>query len=272
MQMNQNKDLHELIQEHSVLLGCCIDSASPGIAELAGMLGFHFVWGDLEHLSVDLALAENFCRGADAGGALPMLRIAGANREHVLHALEAGARIVVVPMVESAATAKTIVQHGKYAPEGMRGVNGSSRGLRYGIGDKLRTMQWANEQTHLFVQIETVEGARRCSEIVATEGISGGLVGPADLSVTMGKPLAFEDPEVIALFRQSIRAIRREGKIAAAVAAHPVLLEVGLEEGLQVVVCAWETGGLRTIWERTLRDVGKQVRSYAAQRTEATVG
>ena len=65
--MNQDNDLQELIGEHGVLLGCCIDSASPGIAEMPGMLGFHFVWADLEHLSVDLALAENFCSGGGGG-------------------------------------------------------------------------------------------------------------------------------------------------------------------------------------------------------------
>ena len=245
-----------------MLLGCCIDSASPAIAEMAGMLGFDFVWADLEHLSVDRAQAENFCRGAKASGALSLLRVPGAERDHILHAMEAGANLVVVPMVESPETAETIVKHGKYAPLGMRGFNGSSRGIHYGIGDKLAMMARANEQTHLFVQIETMAAVQRCAEIVSVPGISGGLVGPADLTVSMGKPLAFDDPEVLAVFRNVIRTIRDCGKLAAAVAPHPSLVGAGLEQGLEMIVCALEVGTLRTSWAKTLRDVTAKARSF----------
>jgi len=136
MQTNGSRTVPSLIPERGVLLGCCIDSASPAIAELAGILGFDFVWADLKHLSVDRTQAENFCRGAKAGGALSLLRAPGAERDHILHALEAGANLVVVPMVESPETAVAIVRHGKYAPLGMRGFNGSPRGMQYGVGQR----------------------------------------------------------------------------------------------------------------------------------------
>jgi 2-keto-3-deoxy-L-rhamnonate aldolase RhmA len=272
MDRNQYRTLQSLIEEREVLLGCNIDGASPALAELAGMLGYDIVWADLEHLSIDWAQAENFCRGACAGGALPLLRVPNAEREHILHALEAGARLVVVPMVESPDTAQAVVRHGKYAALGMRGFNGSSRGLHYGIGDKLATMAWANEQTHLFVQIETVEAVRRCAEILAVPGISGGLVGPGDLSISMGKPLAFDDPEMIAMFRDAIRMIRESGKIAAAVAPHPALLQAGLNEGLQIVICASETIGLRTYWAQILRDVNAMLQSAGCRREGVSAG
>jgi len=246
-----------------VLLGCGIDSASPAVAELAGMLGYQVVWADLEHLSIDRAQAENFCRGASAGGALSVLRIPSADRDCVLHALEAGASIVVVPMVESPDTAEQAVRHGKFAPLGMRGFNGSSRGMSYGIGDKLERMAWANQHTHLFVQIETMAAVERCAEIVSVPGISGGLVGPADLSVSMGKPLAFDDPEVLAAFRHAVRVIREYGRIAASVTQHPSLLLAGLEEGLQIAICTTETATLRASWEKTLLDVTATIRSVA---------
>lgn len=246
-------ELERLLSEKTMLLGCGIDSASPAVAEMAGMLGYDVVWADLEHCSVDLRLAEEFCRGAKAGHALPMLRLPDSSRAHILHALEAGAQFVVVPMVESPEEAEAIVRHGKFSPLGRRGINGSSRGLRYGIGDKLESMRMADHDTYLFVQIETVEALRRCEEIVAVEGISGGLVGPADLSLSMGKPLSFDDPEVLAGFRQALRAIRRQGKISATVAGHPALIRAGVEEGLQILICAAERAGLREYLQQSLR-------------------
>src|SRR4051812_18492681 len=120
--MCENKsELHALIGRRKVLLGAACDSVSPVAAELAGILGFDCVWADLEHGPADWRDAQTFCQGAKAGGALSMLRIQSADRNHVLHALDIGASIVVVPMVESVEVAKDVVAHGKYAPLGKRG-------------------------------------------------------------------------------------------------------------------------------------------------------
>src|SRR5205814_9102179 len=120
---------------------------------------------------------------------LPLVRIPSAERTHVMRALEAGARIISVPMVESPETSRQIVEVGKYKPVGNRGFAGSTAGMRYGIGNPLGNTEWANRETHLFPQIETVTALRRCKEIVDVDGLSGGVIGPADLSFSMGKPL-----------------------------------------------------------------------------------
>src|SRR4029078_402134 len=104
-------ELHSLIARHKVLLCAACDSVSPIAAELAGMLGFDCVWADLEHGPADWRDAQTFCQGARSGGALPILRIQSADRNHVLHALDIGATMVVVPMVESVDTAKEVVVH-----------------------------------------------------------------------------------------------------------------------------------------------------------------
>ncbi|MEO7651748.1 MAG: aldolase/citrate lyase family protein [Bryobacteraceae bacterium] len=268
--MTPSDDLFELLEQHGVLLGCAVDSASAATAELAGMLGCDLVWADLEHCSVDFQQAENFCRGAKAGGSLPLLRVAGAERTQILHALEAGARLIVVPMVDSPELALEVVRHGKYAPLGIRGFNGSSRGLGYGIGNSVEKMRWCNEQTHLFVQIETVEAVRRCAEIVGVEGITGGLVGPGDLSVSMGRPLAFNDPEFLALFRKAVRTIREQGKVAATVSARPALTQAALEEGVQILICTTDTVCVRTHLGQVLREVRDQVRMLSSPRATVT--
>lgn len=253
--MQPISELHRRIAEKQVLVGAGIDSASPAMAEMAGMLGYDLVWGDLEHSAATSREAELFCMGAAAGGAWPLLRIQGLARTHILRALEAGARLVVAPMVESPEQAREFVEHGKYRPLGNRGFNGSARGLRYGIGDKLETMRWANRETHLFVQIETPAAVTRAAEIVGVDGITGGLVGPADLSVAAGKPLAFDDPEVLDLFSRAIRGIRSTGKIAAAAAGHPALINAARAAGIQILVCAGEWPGVRADFQRIQKEI-----------------
>ena len=254
MNKPMTSELHDRIQQKKLLLGAGIDSMHPANVELAGMLGFDVAWGDLEHGTGSPHQAELFCIAAKAGGMLPILRIPIAERPFIMLALEAGARLISVPMVESPETSRRIVEFGKYQPTGNRGVAMSTRGLRYGIGDPTTNIEWANRETHLFPQIETMTGFRRCKEIVDVEGISGGVIGPADLSISMGKPLEFDHPDVIEAVCSAIRQIRALGKIAISVTGHPVLAKASIEAGAQISVCATERSSLRTHWTQMVTD------------------
>jgi 2-keto-3-deoxy-L-rhamnonate aldolase RhmA len=251
--------LHALLRQRKVLLACGCDSVSPVAAELAGVLGFDAVWADLEHGPADWRDAQIFCQAAKAGGALTILRVQSGDRNHVLHALDIGANIVVVPMVESRETAQAVVQHGKYAPLGRRGFAGSPRGLGYGVeNDKVELIKRINRETHLFVQIETATALERCEEIVSVDGLSGALVGPADLSFSLGRPLDF-NADFIARFAAAIRTIRAQGKIAATATAHAGLIEAGIDAGLQILVAASEIISLRADWSRTLKEMKAKI-------------
>lgn len=257
--MKPISELDAKLQTGKILLGVGIETASASSAEMAGMLGFDLVWIDVEHGSPSAQQVETCCIGAKAGGAWPMVRIPSADRTHVLRALEAGARLVVVPMVESAEVSRKVVEYGKYRPYGNRGFAGSTRGLLYGISNALANTDWANRETHLFVQIETVDGLRNCAEIVAVEGISGGVLGPADLSFSMNKPLQFENPEIVSAVNDAIRQIRAQDKIAILVTANPVLIQAGIEAGVQVIVCASERASLRAHWQQTIQEVSSLI-------------
>jgi 2-keto-3-deoxy-L-rhamnonate aldolase RhmA len=250
---DETSELHALVNRKKVLLGAASDSVSPVSAELAGMIGFDCVWADLEHGPADWREAQTFCQGAKAGGAKSILRIQSADRNHILHALDVGANIVVVPMVESVETARDVVQHGKYAPIGKRGFAGSPRGISYGCADdKLELIRKANRETHLFVQIETVPALEKCEEIASVDGLTGCLVGPSDLSFSLGKPLDF-NPDFIGHFTRAIRTIRSKGKMAATATAHPGLVEAGIAAGLQIIICASEIVSLRADWAKTIK-------------------
>jgi 4-hydroxy-2-oxoheptanedioate aldolase len=237
--------LQRILAAKPVLLGSAIESGSPAFVEIAGRLGFDVAWLDLEHYRHSPHDVAAFCTACAASGSMPLLRIADASRESILPALEAGATFVVIPMVESAETARQIVRHGKFAPLGSRGYNSSTRGMSYGMISGIEMMRAADRDTYLFPQIETVEGARNCTEIVKVEGIEGALVGPADLSISAGMPLDYENPVFRKLYRSAITDIRDQGKIAATATAHPGLLEQAIDAGVQIIVCASDTGAVR---------------------------
>lgn len=253
--MNSDSELHERIRSKKMLYGCGIESLNPATTELAGMVGFDLVWGDLEHGAGSPNQVETFCIAAKAGGALPIIRISFTDRTHIMRALEAGARLVAVPMVETPEMAREIVEYGKYKPVGNRGFAGSTRGVRYGFTDPATSMAWANQETHLFPQIETAQALRRCAEIIGVEGISGAVIGPADLSISLGKPLKFDDPEVVAAVAEAIRITRSLGKIPILVSSHPALVRAAVEAGVQAFVCAGERPSLKAFWTQALKDI-----------------
>jgi len=252
--MTSVSELHARIEAKKVLVGCSIESFSPGYAEMAGMLGFDIVWADLEHMSGSPHQVELFCIGARAGGALPIVRVPFAERTHIMRPLEAGARLISIPMVETAETSRRIVEYGKYKPLGNRGFANTSRGLQYGIGNQLANTEWANRETHLFPQIETMDALRRCKEIIGVDGISGGVIGPADLSFSMGKPLKLDDSEMVDAVSHTVGEIRALNKIAIPVTRHPKLVRAALDAGAQVFVCVGERAGLCAHWQQTLRE------------------
>ena len=241
------------------LKGAAILSASPHVAEMAGLLGFDTVWIDVEHGGPSFHDVEALCMAAEAGGAVPTVRLPDHHRHHVLRALEVGARIVVVPMVNDAATAREIVRHGKFPPLGERGFNTRSRGLSYGLGgmEKItETFADANACTHLIAQIETVEAARSVAEICAVDGLSGVLVGPGDLSVSLGKTGQFGDPELIALVEGVMRAARAAGKHAGILVAPGPMLDAARAAGCDLYFCAGDVNDLARAWRAVLAAVG----------------
>jgi 4-hydroxy-2-oxoheptanedioate aldolase len=238
-----------------VLRGVAIVSGSPKIAEMAGKLGFDTVWIEVEHGGTTFAEVEILCMAAESGGAIPTVRLPNHHRENVLKALEVGAKIVVVPMVNNADIAKEIVTHGKFPPLGSRGFNTRSRGLNYGL-DGLAEIQTvfarANAETHLIAQIETIEAAQNIEDICAVDGISGILIGPGDLSVSLGKTAAFTDPELIELVVKVIGTTRKAGKHAGILVAPGPMLDAAKAAGCNLMFIGGDINDLAKAWRGLL--------------------
>jgi 2-keto-3-deoxy-L-rhamnonate aldolase RhmA len=201
-----------------------ISSFSTRLAELAGRAGFDIVWIEMEHGPVGFEGLETLCLAIEGGGAIPAVRLPNCDRNHVLRALEVGVRILIVPMVNDAATARTLVHHGKFPPLGSRGFSTRSRGVNYGLTELLTSFQQANEHTYLFGQIETMEGIRNLEEICATPGLSGIVIGPGDLSISMGLPGELNDPGLIGVVVDCVKKVRALGQCCGIVAGASPLL------------------------------------------------
>ena len=243
-----------------VIRGAAIVSAAPRLAHLAIKMGFDTVWAELEHGHIGYDTAELLCRAAESGGGFGTLRISGVKREFVLRALEVGARIVIAPMVSTVAQARELVCHGKFPPVGSRGYNSRSPGMHYGLGSPTDLMVQVNAETHLIAQIETQEAVSNLDGILDVEGLSGILIGPADLSVDMGMPLQFTDPKVIDTVTTCIGKARRAGKVGGIMAGPGPLLDAVIDAGANLIYYAGDIMDLAVRWRELLELTESRVR------------
>ena len=133
----------------------------------------------------------------------PLVRVPWNEPGIIGKTLDAGARGVIIPMVNSVAEAEQAVRACRYAPAGARSY-GPLRANYYAGSDYF---EHANDDVLCIVMIETKEAVARVDEILSVPGIDAVYVGPADLSVTLGLPPAPD--QVAASLQRRARARRR---------------------------------------------------------------
>lgn len=245
-----------------ILGGVNIYSGSARFAEMAGHMGFDVVWIDMEHACHGLRDAEAMCVAVEAGGAIPLIRTMGSERDHILRALEIGGRIIVVPMVNEAATARRVVEFGKYRPLGARGFYKVSRGLRFGADPDW--MSTENETTVLLPQIETLHAVENLDGILGVKGVGGVLIGPGDLSADLGRPGRFNDPELMRIICETLRRTRAAGLHAAVLTPVDSMLPAVLDAGADLVIHSADLSAVRSEWGRAVAVFQAAVRGKTA--------
>jgi 2-keto-3-deoxy-L-rhamnonate aldolase RhmA len=205
--------------------------ATTGIGRIAAQAGAEFAVFDMEHTGWSVETIRMLIATTASSAAVPMVRIPATEYHFVARVLDMGAMGVMVPMVESAAQAQTIVASAKYPPAGRRGAAFGIAHDDYSGGDIVEKIQSANAQTLLIAQIETAAGVRNVNEIAAVEGIDVLWIGHFDLSNSLGIPGQFDHPQFREAVDQVLAACRQHGKtpgfMAADIATGKKLLDQG---------------------------------------------
>jgi 2-keto-3-deoxy-L-rhamnonate aldolase RhmA len=189
-----------------------VEFATPGIGHIMKSAGCEFALFDLEHSGFGFETVKSAIRYFEAAGVAPIVRVPSKEYHHIARACDMGAEGLMVPMVGTAAEAKSIADSMKYYPAGKRGVALQVAHDRYRSGavtDKLKT---ANEFTTLFCQIETAEGVANADAIAAVEGVDCLWVGHFDLSVSLGIPGQFDHPKFKDAIERVVAATRKRKK------------------------------------------------------------
>jgi 4-hydroxy-2-oxoheptanedioate aldolase len=208
--MSTAVDFAARLRDRERLLGYWVVCDNPvGTERIAGV-GYDYVCVDGQHGLLDYAgwlaalTAIDAAGGSGAGsasGSAGMVRVPSNDPAWIGRALDAGARGVIVPLVNSAEEAAAAVWACRYPPRGVRSYGPMRSGLRVGPAPAE-----ADEQVACVVMIETVGGLADVEEICAVEGLDGVYVGPSDLTLALGGRMP-GDPAVMDVFDTAIETV-----------------------------------------------------------------
>lgn len=228
---------------------------SPVVVEAMVSCGFHWLAVDMEHGPIDVADLPALFAIAERHGAEPLVRLPCADPYLARRLLDAGARGLIVPVVESAEAFAAFAHHCLYPPTGRRGV-GLCRGNLW--GDRFES-HFNDFSPVLVPQIETRAGVEASSAIATLDVVDGLFIGPYDLSADLGTPGRFDTPEMAAVMARVNQAAMAAGKARGIhqVPPDPAQLRARIGEGYNFIAYATDVTAMRAALGRPLDLAGE---------------
>jgi 2-dehydro-3-deoxyglucarate aldolase/4-hydroxy-2-oxoheptanedioate aldolase len=223
---------------------------TPGMSTILANAGCRYVIYDMEHTGLGFETLKwlfSSCRGLPIE---PMVRVPRGEYTYLARALDLGARGVMIPMVETADQARSIVDACYYPPVGRRGAAFGFAQCDYLGGDVATKMHDYHARTLVIAQIETDRGLENAEAIAAVEGVDVLWVGHFDLSNFMGMPAQFDDPRFVAAMQHVADVARRHGKVAGFMATDTAWIDRVQAMGYSMIAVGTDVGLLADATQR----------------------
>lgn len=191
------------LSEGGASIGTWMQIPNASVAEIMGGGGYDWVAVDLEHGSYSLGLLPDVFRALELGGTVPLARLVRGSDEECKQVLDAGAAGVVVPSVQSADQIESVIAATRWPPAGRRGVAYSRANL---FGSRFDAYREEAQAPFVVAMIESTGGIAQLDGILAVDGLDAVLIGPYDLSASLGKVGELDHPVVVEAVAGILRA------------------------------------------------------------------
>lgn len=230
--------LREKLNNRELIVGAHTFYTDPSISATLGYQGFDFVWIDGEHSAFDKATILNHIVAVDSAGAASIVRIPWNDPILAKPILEMAPDGIIFPMVCTKEEAQKAVASCFYPPKGCRGF-GPKRASHYGQIPTLEYLQNVEKSFLRIVQIEHEAAIRELDEILQVEGVDLILIGPNDLSASIGHLGENMHPEVQKLYQKIFKICKQlEKPFGVSVgASDKIAIRYFLENGVNFIGC-----------------------------------
>ncbi len=246
MKRVKNRDL--------LITGCVMDSRSGAVIEMYHECGYDVVMIDREHTLLNTETILEQIRLARALGLPVMVRAADSSYHEINRMLDQAPDGIYVPRIRSRAEAELVVRTVKYAPQGQRGLGGSTcpAGKYMGWPTVVEQIEFMNQNVVVGIQIETAEALADLDGILSVPGLDVAVVGNDDLSMGMGIPGQLDNPLYIAAVMRVIAACERHGVLPGIACGEPARVRFWTDRGMRLF---WAAADICSMWDATRRGI-----------------
>jgi 2-keto-3-deoxy-L-rhamnonate aldolase RhmA len=228
----------------SVIGTMIVEFRQPSVLQVMANARLDFVIIDNEHGAFNIETIADLSRAARQVGITPVVRVPEWSYAHITQPLDSGAQAIMAPRITDPQQVREILQMMKYPPTGRRGSVVARGHTELKSGSIVDTMRDANEESMLVVQIETKQALEKIDEILAVTGVDVALVGPTDLSVSLGVPGKMTDPVLVSAIGSVLDACRRHNVYPAIHMNDLTLASHWASKGMRIVSFNSEVGML----------------------------
>ena len=235
MKLDKAKALKDKIRKGERSVGSWMQISHPSIAETLAKAGYDWIAIDMEHGAFSPNELPDLFRAIEINQCQPFVRLAVGLRKDIKTVLDSGATGIIIPMIESAEQVKSIINEMYYPPMGVRGV-GFSRANGYGKEFEQYHSR-INESLTIIAQIEHINAITNLDSILGVKEIDALMIGPYDLSASMGIAGQFDHPDFVKTLSQFKQKCQKAGKTMGfhVVKPEPEQLKLKIQEGYKFV-------------------------------------
>jgi 4-hydroxy-2-oxoheptanedioate aldolase len=239
MQMPVNA-FKQALRNGTPQIGLWVGLAESYVAELLATTGFDWLLIDAEHAPNDPRSVLTQLQAVAPYPVHPIVRPVHGEVALIKQYLDIGAQTLLIPMVESAEQATSMIAATRYPTLGTRGVGSAlARSSRWNqIEDYLHR---CDEEICVLIQVESVAALQNLAAIAKVDGVDGIFFGPADLAASMGMIGRPGDPRVQSAIADGIATVRSIGKAAGTLTSDQTLAHKYLALGASFIAVGVDT-------------------------------
>ena len=243
--MLRTNPVKQALREGKVQLGTAFAQLrSPEVCRILAAAGFNWAFLDCEHGNFDQETLQDLCRARYMAGMMPIPRVADLQYSLVARALDCGGMGVVFPRVEDPALLEKAVSWTKFPPVGIRGFGLTPSHIEYEPATIPQLIDHFNEHLLVVLQIETVKAVEARDELLSVKGVDAVMVGPVDLSISLGVAGDFQHPKMVDAMEKIRDSCVAHGVAPGTQTRTPALAKFWKERGMKFLGCSSDTAML----------------------------
>lgn len=234
--------IEKKIKNGGTLFGTHVFCGAPPLTEAISLAGFDMIWIDMEHTAIGIESLQNNLIAARAGGTPAFVRIPWNDKVLAKPVIDMGPEGIIFPYIRSADDARAAVASCEYPPAGERGY-GPLRALDYGRITQADFVDAVYRKMWRIIQIEHIDAVNALDEILDVDGIDAYVVGPNDLSASMGHIGRTDHPDMMPVYDLIGRKMKDHGKFfGVSMGFVPEVIKQWLARGARMIFAGNDVG------------------------------